>query len=69
MHSTTLPTRIVGGETGGDPDAVIALWRDALEIPQVRGLVVGRALLYPMDGDVAGAVERAAQLLEGGRHG
>jgi hypothetical protein len=69
MHSTTLPTRIVGGETGGDQDAVIALWRDELEIPQVRGLVVGRALLYPMDGDVAVAVERAAQLLEGGRHG
>ncbi len=31
-----------------------------MEVPNVRGLVVGRALLYPPDGDVAGAIERAA---------
>jgi hypothetical protein len=69
MHATTLPTLILGGETGSDPDAAFSRWRDALKIPQLRGLVVGRALLYPSDGDVAGVVERAAQLLEGGRHG
>ena len=28
--------------------------------PNVRGLVVGRALLYPPDGDVAAAIGRAA---------
>ena len=33
--------------------------------PAVRGLVVGRALLYPPDGDVAAAVDIAAQLVHG----
>jgi hypothetical protein len=31
----------------------------------VRGLVVGRALLYPPDGDVAAAVDIAAALVHG----
>ena len=34
--------------------------RRALAMPSVRGLVVGRSLLYPADGDVDGAVARAA---------
>jgi hypothetical protein len=32
-------------------------------MPTVQGLVVGRSLLYPSDGDVAGAVDRAVGLL------
>jgi hypothetical protein len=32
----------------------------------VRGLVVGRALLFPPDGDVAAAVDVAAELVHGG---
>ncbi|MHB1975252.1 MAG: Cgl0159 family (beta/alpha)8-fold protein, partial [Acidimicrobiales bacterium] len=31
--------------------------------PGVRGLVVGRTLLYPPDGDVAAAVDTAAALV------
>lgn len=69
MAATTLPTLLLGGDPGGDPDATYEGWRPVLEIPHVRGLVVGRALLYPRDGDVTTGVERAAQLLEGGRHG
>ena len=38
-------------------------WVEAMEVPNVRGLVVGRALLYPPDGDVAGAIERAAGIV------
>ena len=34
-----------------------------MEVPNVRGLVVGRALLYPPDGDVAGAIDRAARIV------
>ena len=34
--------------------------------PAVRGLVVGRALLYPPDADVAAAVDIAADLVHGG---
>ena len=35
----------------------------ATTLPQVRGLVAGRALLYPEDGDVARAVDRAASVV------
>jgi hypothetical protein len=38
-------------------------WRKALALPSVRGLVAGRNLLYPADGDVAAAVDSAADLL------
>jgi hypothetical protein len=41
-----------------------ASWEHALAQPTVRGLVVGRALLYPPDGDVEGAVGRAAELVQ-----
>ncbi len=68
MSATTLPCLLLGGDPGRDPDATYAGWQRALRIQQVRGLVVGRALLYPEDGDVKTAVKRAAQLLEGGRH-
>ncbi len=34
-----------------------------LRLPTAMGLVIGRALLYPADGDVAGAVDRAVSLL------
>jgi len=68
METTTLPSLLLGGDPGVDPDATYQGWQRGLRIPQVRGLVVGRALLYPKDGDVKTAVDRAAQLLEGGRH-
>ena len=69
IAATTLPCLLLGGDPGGDPDATYEGWRHALRIPNVHGLVVGRALLYPEDGDVTSAVKRAAQLLEGGRYG
>ena len=34
-----------------------------MAVPVVRGLVVGRALLYPPDGDVAAAIARAADIV------
>ncbi|MEO5899446.1 MAG: aldolase, partial [Ilumatobacteraceae bacterium] len=61
---TTQPLLILGGTPGPDPEATFAMWERALGEPTVRGLVVGRALLYPADGDVAGAVARAAALVE-----
>ena len=63
MAATTLPTLILGGEVSRDTDATLTSWGSALRLPGVRGLVVGRALLYPPDGDVAGAVDAAASLL------
>lgn len=65
MDATTLPTLLLGGDPQTDPDETYASWGKALELPSVRGLVVGRALLYPPDGDVAGAVDVAARLVHG----
>lgn len=63
MRATTLPTLLLGGDSGADPDETFASWQDALALPGVRGLTVGRTLLYPADGDVAGAVDIAARLV------
>jgi hypothetical protein len=65
LDATTLPTLLLGGDPQGDPRDTYAGWAAALRIPQVRGLVVGRALLYPPGGDVAAAVDIAAELTHG----
>jgi hypothetical protein len=62
MAATTLPAVILGGEVSADPDATFERWRAALTLPTVRGLVVGRSLLYPPDDDVARAVDTAVSL-------
>ncbi|KRF26544.1 deoxyribose-phosphate aldolase [Phycicoccus sp. Soil803] len=67
MDATTLPTLLLGGDPQGDPRDTYASWGRALTLPPVRGLVVGRALLYPPDGDVAAAVDIAGELVHGAR--
>jgi hypothetical protein len=62
---TTLPVLLLGGDPGVRAAEVFAGWRAALENPQVRGLVAGRALLYPEDGDVERAVANAAEMVHG----
>ncbi|HET6533587.1 MAG TPA: aldolase [Actinoplanes sp.] len=59
MAATTLPALILGG----DAEAAYTQWGKALDLPTVQGLVIGRSLLYPPGGDVAGAVDRAVGLL------
>jgi len=63
MAATTLPALILGGAPGPDPDTAFDSWRRAMAVPNVRGLVVGRSLLYPPDGDVAAAVATAADIV------
>lgn len=63
MTATTLPTLLLGGDRSGSADETFAGWEKALALSGVRGLVVGRTLLYPSDGDVAGAVDVAAGLV------
>ncbi len=63
MAATTMPTLLLGGDAGVDPDETFAAWEDALSLPGVRGLTVGRTLLYPPDDDVAAAVDIAAGLV------
>ncbi|MDQ6714724.1 MAG: deoxyribose-phosphate aldolase, partial [Actinomycetota bacterium] len=65
MDATTLPTLLLGGDPAGEPQETYAEWARAVDLPPVRGLVVGRALLYPPDGDVAAAVDVAAQIVHG----
>ncbi|MFV0427045.1 MAG: deoxyribose-phosphate aldolase [Beutenbergiaceae bacterium] len=66
LDSTTLPTLLLGGDTGDNQEAMFTTWESALALPGVRGLVVGRRLLYPADDDVPGAVDVAARLVHGG---
>ena len=62
--STTLPCVVLGGVPSSDPAADLQSWGRTLSHPAVRGLVVGRTLLYPPDGDVGTAVHAAAEVLE-----
>ncbi|GAA3847237.1 hypothetical protein GCM10023083_90530 [Streptomyces phyllanthi] len=62
LASSTLSALLLGGEVT-DPDAALASWGKALKQPTAQGLVVGRSLLYPAGGDVAGAADRAVSLL------
>jgi len=66
MDATTLPTLLLGGDPTRSPAETYSSWGKALTLPSVRGLVVGRALLYPPNGDVAAAVDVAAELVHGG---
>lgn len=61
--ATTLPTLVLGGDPVGPADEVYAQWEAACKLPPVRGLVVGRSLLYPRNDDVAAAVDIAAGIV------
>jgi len=63
LEATTLPVLLLGGEVATDRDSQMAQWRKALASPSVRGMVVGRSLLFPPDGDVAAAVDATVELL------
>jgi DhnA family fructose-bisphosphate aldolase class Ia len=63
MDATTLPTLLLGGDPSGHPEETYASWHDALTLPAVRGLVIGRTLLYPPDDDVETAVDTAVALV------
>jgi hypothetical protein len=61
--ATTLPCVVLGGVAETDRNRQLASWARTLRQQVVRGLVVGRTVLYPVDGDVTGAVSAAAQIL------
>lgn len=65
MASTTLPTLLLGGDPSGDRDETFGAWQKSLALPGVRGLVVGRSILYPQDDDVTSAIDIAAGLVHG----
>jgi hypothetical protein len=61
--ASTMPALILGGEVGADQDVAFAGWKKALALPTVKGLVIGRSLLFPPGDDVAAAVDTAVGLL------
>lgn len=61
--ASTLPVLLLGGEASVAEPAVFEEWRRALKLPTVYGMVVGRALLFPPDGDVAAAVDKIVELM------
>lgn len=66
LDATTLPSLLLGGDPVGDPEATYREWAAALTHPTAMGLVIGRALLYPADDDVALAVDSAVALVHQG---
>ncbi|HEY1824485.1 MAG TPA: deoxyribose-phosphate aldolase [Acidimicrobiales bacterium] len=62
-EATSLPIVLLGGERSDHPDEMYRRWERALALPGVRGLVVGRNLLYPENDDVESAVKTALSLL------
>lgn len=63
LAATTLPVVLLGGEVSSDQNAQFAAWSKALASPQVRGMVVGRSLLYPPGGDVEAAVDATVEMI------
>ena len=63
LSATTLPVLLLGGEVSDDQDAQLASWSKALDSPVVRGMVVGRSLLFPPDGDVEAAVDATVEMM------
>jgi hypothetical protein len=63
LAATELPVLLLGGEVSADQEAQFAQWEKVLAHPHVRGMVVGRSLLYPPGGDVAGAVDAVVGMM------
>lgn len=62
-RASSMPILLLGGDVTKDPEGARRLWAEALAPRPVRGLVLGRSMLYPADGDVAAAVNQAVSIL------
>lgn len=63
--ATSCPILLLGGDPGANWEQVFARWETALAVPNIVGLVPGRALLYPSVLSVEEATARAANLVHG----
>ena len=61
--ATSCPILLLGGDAGREWERVFDSWGRALDVPNIRGLVPGRSLLYPEVLGVAEAVGRAGALV------
>lgn len=64
LAATTLPVVLLGGEVSDDQGAQFAAWSKALASPNVRGMVIGRSLLFPPDGKVESAVDATVEMMQ-----
>jgi len=64
--ATSLPILMLGGEPEGNPQGIFDQWSKAMTEHNVRGLVAGRTLLYPSDGDSNLAITKAAEIVHPG---
>ena len=64
--ATSCPILLLGGDPGSNWEEVFAKWEKALSVPNIRGLVPGRTLLYGEDLDVEAAVSRAVKMVRKG---
>lgn len=61
--ATSLPILMLGGEPKQDSGEIFSLWERSLKEPNVRGIIAGRTLLYPLDDNPEGAVKKASRVL------
>jgi len=61
--ATSMPIIMLGGDPGEKTTEVFSLWESAMEIPNVRGLIAGRSMLFPHDGDISRAVQQGVQMV------
>jgi len=64
VGASTLPILLLGGDLTAGRTVQAGQWRAALDLPSVRGVAVGRSLLYPLDGDVTAAVAEIVALVK-----
>jgi len=67
--TTSIPILMLGGEPSGNAQTIFDLWAEAMAVPNIRGLVAGRTLLYPSDNDSRGAIEKASEIVHPGSNG
>lgn len=63
VASTTLPVLLLGGESRADQEDMYTSWRNLLGLTQVKGLLVGRNVLYPVGDDYLSAITTASQIV------
>jgi DhnA family fructose-bisphosphate aldolase class Ia len=63
LAATTLPVVLLGGEVSANQSEQFAAWSKALLSPNVRGMAIGRSLLFPPDGDVERAVDAVVEMM------
>lgn len=63
QSATSLPLFLLGGDRSDNTEEMYSMWESALRLPGIRGMVVGRAILYPLDGDLVAALDVVTSLI------